>query len=70
VEDDIIAINHQIVVGWSSENISKLLESAFTTSTVCLVLRKMPKDHLTSIKQQKSPAFIYKNQQMAAIRER
>ena len=61
MEDDIIAVNQQIVVGWSSENILKLLESAFSSGTVWLVLRKMPKDHLSSIKQQKNLVFIYKN---------
>lgn len=63
VEDDIIAVNNQIVVGWNSENIIKLLENAFNSNTVLhLILRKMPKDHLTSIKQQKKLVFIYKNQ--------
>lgn len=69
VEDDIIAVNHQIVVGWNSENIIKLLENAFSSNTVWLVLRKMPKDHLTSIKQQKKLVFIYKNQNISKLKE-
>lgn len=53
VEDDIIAINNQIVIGWDVLCINQLLNDIFdANSSVVLLLRKMPKDHLISIKQQ------------------
>ncbi len=55
------------MVGWSSENILRLLEVAFESNEMCLVLRKMPKDHLKSIKQQKNLVFIYKNKNVPSL---
>jgi len=67
VEDDILAINSKIVIGWSIENILKLLDTAFQSNEMCLILRKMPKDHIKSIKQQKNLVFIYKNKNVPAV---
>ncbi|CAF0808641.1 unnamed protein product [Brachionus calyciflorus] len=53
VEEDIIAINNQIVVGWDALYLNQILNEIFdANSSVILLLRKMPKDHLISIKQQ------------------
>ncbi len=57
------------MVGWSSENIIRLLEVAFESNEMCLVLRKMPKDHFKSIKQQKNLVFIYKNKNGPVLEE-
>ena len=57
-----------MVIGWNSENIIKLLEDCFSTNgVISLVLRKMPKDHMNSIKQQKNLALIYKNHHINRI---
>lgn len=53
VEDDIIAVNSQVVLGWDVYKINQFLNSIFESfSPLVLLLRKMPKDHLVSIKQQ------------------
>ncbi|RNA31543.1 Beta-mannosidase [Brachionus plicatilis] len=53
VEDDIIAVNGQVVIGWDVYKINQILNNIFgSCSPLVLLLRKMPKDHLVSIKQQ------------------
>ena len=66
-----LEIIFQMKVGWSSENILKLLESSFTNmNSVTLYLRKMPKDHINSIKQQqKNHVFVYKNAMRASKKQ-
>jgi hypothetical protein len=50
VEDDLVAVNNQIVLGWSMFSINKFLEDEFNRSeSVFLILRKMPKDNAISL---------------------
>lgn len=62
VEDDIIAVNSQVVIGWDVYKINQILNNVFESfSPLFIILRKMPKDHLISIKQQnqnKNKAYL------------
>lgn len=52
VGDDIFAINEQIIIGWSIENVYKLLNRVYsTTNSFVLLLRKMPREQTNTLKQ-------------------
>lgn len=52
MEDDLVAVNSQIVIGWDLSSITRLLEDEFNRNRhVIILLRKMPKDNYMTIKQ-------------------
>ena len=52
VEDDLVAVNGQVVVGWPLASVLRLLEEEFARDEhVFMVLHKMPRDIFISMKQ-------------------
>jgi hypothetical protein len=61
VEDDLVAINDQLVIAWHVECVNALLADMYAqNSQVHLLLRKMPKENLSRLKQyQQKTVLLY-----------
>jgi hypothetical protein len=61
VEDDLVAINDQLVVAWHVECVKALLADAYAqNSHVHLLLCKMPKENMSTLRQyQQKTALLY-----------
>lgn len=61
VEDDLVAINDQVVVAWHVECVKALLADMYAqNSHVHLLLRKMPKENLSTLRQyQQKTVLLY-----------